>query len=845
MTHDSTKHADTGPDFGDLELEQLLGDAYDAPQVPRTLSRRIRRELDLHASAADAVAGGTAALSPRGMRRSGWRRAVPVVVGIAASLLLAILVIPTSGSAWAAVLQAVAQRGVVQLSGPDDTRWLSLSSGAIGARSQQSVVLIDLDDNYSLSRGTDDVVAERRQLGVGNTHRPHDQLLVAFLTGRTDDPSAIDDLAGLQLIDEQSQMVTRSGRRLQSLDLRFETAENETIALRLLVDPKTHLPVALDGPSGEDVPLSYPTANVTELRERDFPSSLVVVEADDVASDLAAATGAVDSQDSTQVAIAEPAGDLTHSDAVAANPDAQPTDGSAPSEPFRGVPSSWQPVASSSFSSGEIVQQIDAELERLWQKEGIEPVEPGSDEELMRRVYLDLAGRTPSVSEARAYLDDASPDRYERLVDRLLASPDHASHLAAVWRTFLIPEGIDLAAFGGIEAFDRWLAEQFASGDTYDQIVRRLLLAEGRLSRSGPLLFYSALKLDPDQLAARTSRVFLGMRLECAQCHDHPFEPWLQEDFWGLAAFFAQISRPQAELETVSTVMQVRDVDRGDVMLPESDAIIAPKFLDGSIPAAQSAERARRKQLAAWLTGADNPYFARATANRVWGQMFGRGIVDPIDDFGLQNEPVSPELLDLLAGHFIAQDFDLDDLFRTIALSKAYRLSSGAATADERRSRCFAQMNVKMLSAEQMYDCITVATLLGSDSTDGTGVDLIRFGNSGREAFLRQFRTPAGVVTDYQGGIPQALTLMNGTLVQNATGVSSSGILKSLEAPFFTNEQRVEILYLATLSRRPNAAEWQRLRPFLPDGASAADVQETLADVLWALLNSAEFAMNH
>src|SRR5262249_253657 len=158
-------------------------------------------------------------------------------------------------------------------------------------------------------------------------------------------------------------------------------------------------------------------------------------------------------------------------------------------------------------------------------------------------------------------------------------------------------EGLDLARFGGVEAFDRWLAQRLASNDSYDEVVRSLLLAEGRLSRSGPLLFYSALKLDADQLASRTARVFLGMPLECAQCHNHPVEPWPQQDFWGFAAFFARISRPKAQLESVSTVLQVRDVDRGEVMLPESKVPVPPKFLNQVVSADGGAE-ARRQQLA-------------------------------------------------------------------------------------------------------------------------------------------------------------------------------------------------------------------------------------------------------
>ena len=190
-----------------------------------------------------------------------------------------------------------------------------------------------------------------------------------------------------------------------------------------------------------------------------------------------------------------------------------------------------------------------------------------------------------------------------------------------------------------------------------------------------------------------------------------------------------------------------------------------------------------RELLMAWMRSADNPYFARATANRVWGQLFGKGIVDPIDNFGLEHQPKSPELLDLLAGHFVGTDFSLRELFRSIVLSKAYRLSSGAVSVDDNRPALFAQMNIKTLTAEQVYDCISVATLLDAGPTgDAMAVNVTRIGNSSRAAFIQQFGTPVGRNTEYQGGIPQALTLMNGGLISGATGLSSSGLLKSLEA---------------------------------------------------------------
>jgi hypothetical protein len=293
-------------------------------------------------------------------------------------------------------------------------------------------------------------------------------------------------------------------------------------------------------------------------------------------------------------------------------------------------------------------------------------------------------------------------------------------------------------------------------------------------------------------------------------------------------------------------VMRVSDVDRGEVMLPETEQVIAPKFLDGSKVLEGEGAPARRQQLADWLTAARNPFFARATANRVWGQLFGKGIVEPIDNFGIEHQPASPELLDLLAGHFVGTDFSLRELFRTAVLSKAYRLSSGAVSVDDKRPELFAQMNIKTLTAEQVYDCISVATLLDSGPTgDAMAVNVTRIGNTSRAAFIQQFRTPVGRNTEYQGGIPQALTLMNGGLISGATGLSSSGLLTSLDAPFFTNKERIEVLYLATLSRKPRSSEWELLDGYIGEDANGNELQEGLADILWALLNSAEFTLNH
>jgi hypothetical protein len=503
------------------------------------------------------------------------------------------------------------------------------------------------------------------------------------------------------------------------------------------------------------------------------------------------------------------------------------------------------------LAAGELTRRVDEELAALWAAEKIHPVGPASDAEFMRRVYLDLLGRTPSVAEAREFLGDSSGDRREALVDRLLAHHDHATHFAAVWRRILLPDEVDLSRLGGSEQFEEWLSEKFAANVPYDQIVSELLLAEGRVSEPGPLLFYAAVRLEPEELAARTSRAFLGVRMECAQCHDHPFDEKIsQQDFWSFAAFFARISRPRGKMEMTSPVLAVRDNVRGDVMIPESDEVVPPRLPGSVMELAEEVEGpSRRAQLVAWLTARDNQHFAEATVNRVWAHLFGRGLVEPVDDMRPDNKPVAPEVLDTLGRDFAASEFDLRRLLRALVLSDAYQLTSredASGVNDPSRALVFAQMNMKSLTAEQLYDCISVATGRASLAGGPTApAGLVRFADMSRQAFIEQFRTAPGQVTDYQAGIPQALTLMHGGLIHSATDVAASGLLKSLSAPFFKDDQRLETLYLATLSRYPEPEEREVMLASLGAAKNTAERQQVLGDVLWALLNSAEFTLNH
>lgn len=838
--------------LADPEVDELLNDAFLAPPVPRSLLKRIDRGVKQEWGTSPGLADTTATQLGRSLGRGArWVKTLPIAAALSILVAAAVILLPqgTGAYGWADLVEALGGQPMVLVETPEQTRWLAGTEGVVATADERSLDLLNLREQVQMNRTVGGKRIGRRKVSVNRS--PRDVMVLSLLLGNAHNAPSLEFVQNARIVGESTEVVSVENVEHIQLTVHVESAGFPPVSLRLLIDDATHLPSSCNvtgwNDSTQNFAFAYPDTAAADLVAADFPADLPVVDFETVTAELnlninhdAAKTAMADV--STEASLDHEAVAAVESVAVAPKETALVESVEAVTE-TQLDPADWKAVKVQLRSGQEVTQEINRLLSKLWEANKVEPTQPASDEELLRRIYLDIAGRTPSVNEARTYLNDRSPDRYRVLVDRLLNGADHATHLATTFRRFLIPDSVDLTAFGGVETFDKWLGQEFEKGVSYDKIVRSLILAEGRLSRSGPLLFYSANKLDADQLAARTARVFLGTRLECAQCHDHPFESWTQDDFWGFAAFFARISRPRGTLEAASTVLQVRDVDHGEVMMPESDEAIPPKYLTASKPLEDTDPRGRRQLLAEWMTSGRNPYFARATANRVWAQLFGKGIVEPLDDFGVEHPARSTELLDLLASHLISSEFNLRELFRSAVLSDAYRLSSGAATADDERLAWFAQMNVKTLTAEQVYDCITVATL-ASTNTAGS-MNLIRYGNTARETFLQEFRTPAGRQTEYMGGIPQALTLMNGGFIDGVTGLSSSGLLRSLEAPFFTNKERLEVLYLATLSRYPTTSEAEMLRDYIAGDAKGEELREGLSDVLWALLNSAEFTMNH
>lgn len=503
-------------------------------------------------------------------------------------------------------------------------------------------------------------------------------------------------------------------------------------------------------------------------------------------------------------------------------------------------------------SEREVVRKIDQLLAESWRKAELKPAPLASDSVFLRRVYLDLTGTIPTVSQVREFLRDQHPEKRARLIDRLLGlpaktnsstrtgNPRHAAHLARVWRTVLLPNiNNNLRLRGQANFFEQWLRANFADNTPYNQMVHELLTTTGRTTGTGPGLYYQSLELKPEKLAASVSQVFLGVQIQCAQCHDHPFDHWKQKDFWEFAAFFAQLQRPQGRNRFVGRVV---DLAKGEVTLPDSKTVVSPRFLGGS-PVSSKNGQTRRQQLARWLTAADNPYFARATVNRVWGMLFGYGLVDPVDDFAKRNPPSHPEILDLLARDFARNNFNLRRLFRILTRTNAYQLSSEVVASRNTEPHLFQRMAVKTLTAEQIYDCLKIATCtLDAPATQS------RFpqNNLARQTFLAKFEAPTQSPTEFQSGIPQALTMMNGQLLASMTDVNQSDILQAVsESPFFSDEDRVEILFLATLARRPTSSERSQFLDYVKTGGPAKDSRKALSDVLWALLNSTEFILNH
>jgi hypothetical protein len=489
---------------------------------------------------------------------------------------------------------------------------------------------------------------------------------------------------------------------------------------------------------------------------------------------------------------------------------------------------------------------IDERIAAAWGKD-VQPAAAADDAEFFRRVHLDLAGRIPSVTEIRDFLDDDRPDKRRLWVDRILRSDseDHSyrdayvSHFTNVWRAWLLSHTEQQAQFQQ-PALEAWLRQRLRANVGYDRLVRELLTQpvggnQGFGATEGSAaVFYQANEFKPENLAGSTARLFLGVKLECAQCHNHPFDRWTRTQFWQYAGFFTDLTPPGR---------QGKPGPRGEIKIPGQDKPVQARFLDGKQPEWKD-PAGTRPTLVEWMTAADNPFFARAIVNRLWAYFFGAGLDDPADGSGVESPTAHKELLDELARQFVAHQHDLNFLIRTITASRAYQRTSALSHASQKDPRQFARMPLRGVSPEQLFDSLAEATEYRDGVTAEPQAFFLGGPQSARSQFLAKFAAQEQRI-DYQTSILQALYLMNNEFVADRTNLQKNRTLATLAQQRTSTARKVQSLYLVVLSRKPSSEESGRFVKYVDSGGPAHDPKQALADVFWVLLNSPEFLLNH
>jgi hypothetical protein len=490
-----------------------------------------------------------------------------------------------------------------------------------------------------------------------------------------------------------------------------------------------------------------------------------------------------------------------------------------------------------------IDENIDAKLERL----KIQPAAVADDATFARRLYLDLVGIPPTPEEARAFLDDPAPSRAkrERLIGALMKRKEFIDHWSLKWGDLLQSNRKHLGE-KGTWAFRQWIRDSLAANTPYDQMVRELITSKGSTYQN-PAANYFRVNGDPKIAMENTTQLFLGVRMVCAQCHDHPFEKWTQNQYYQLSAFFAAVGvKPGFDSEEEIVYLKR---DGYDVKHPKNNRAVAPQYLIASTEAPPIASfDDRREALADWLTSEKNPFFARAIVNRLWSYFFGRGIIDPVDDIRASNPPVNEALLQALADDFIKSNFDLQHVIRTIVNSRTYQAGIETNKWNENDTTNFSHFVPRRLSAESILDAITIATGSRPDFPEvppdftaqelpdphvGEGGFLDMFGRPERESSCECERRT-------EMSLPQAMNLINGPTLAEAIAAPEGRVAQAILAGK-TNREVVEELYLAAFSRLPTAAEMDNALTYLNKGPSRTGRAQ---DLLWALVNSNAFLFN-
>jgi Protein of unknown function (DUF1553)/Protein of unknown function (DUF1549) len=480
----------------------------------------------------------------------------------------------------------------------------------------------------------------------------------------------------------------------------------------------------------------------------------------------------------------------------------------------------------------------------------IPPSDVCGDSDFVRRAYLDVCGILPTPDEARAFLGSKDPDKRAKLVDALLERPEFADFWTLKWSD-VFRSNRKTIQVKGIYVFQKWLRSHIEANTGFDAVVKELLTANGSTFANPPANYYRVAK-DPQNLAETTAQLFFGIRMQCAKCHNHPFERWTQDDYYSMAAFFARVKQkkdslePGANPQTPGAELVYSDRS-GEVTQPRTGKTMPPKFMGGAVPVIP-ADKDRREVLADWIVSPENPFFAKSTANRIWFHLCGKGIVDPVDDFRDSNPSANDELLDALAKDFIDSKYNIKHLIKVIMTSRTYQLSAQANDFNKDDNKYFSHAVTKLLTAEQLLDAICFTTEMPEKFTGmplGTRAVQLPDGDA-NHPFLKTFGQPARELAcecerEGDSNLAQALQLINGPTVNEKLRNSNNRIGKLL-AKKLSDEEMVTELYLATLSRLPTDKEKHLV---LEHVSRFSDKRKAWEDVHWAFLNTKEFLFRH
>lgn len=501
-----------------------------------------------------------------------------------------------------------------------------------------------------------------------------------------------------------------------------------------------------------------------------------------------------------------------------------------------------------------IDQHVFANLKQI----GVPPSPLCDDSTFLRRVYLDVGGRVPTADETKAFLASHEPDKRDRVIDTLLNSPDYADYFANKWTALLKNTRSENADITSNFAFHAWMRDSLLANMKYDQIVRQILASTGTIVSNPPVAWYKRVK-EPTTQLEDVAQLFLGVRMQCAQCHHHPFERWTQAEYYHLAAFFSQIGRKPTAIAGEDLIFHKRGIAQTEHR--KTRVMLKPAGL-GEPELDIAPDDDPRLALVDWMSKKDNPFFARALVNRYWKHFFKRGLVEPEDDLRDSNPPTNPELFEALAKSFTDSGYDLKELVRVITQSHAYQLSSTPNQYNAIDRQAFSHYYPRRMTAEVMLDSIDMLTGSKTDFADlppGTRAISLPDNSYNRAApFLKVFGRPEGAsVCECErvqsASLAQSLHLMNASDVK-AKLTASGGRAELLTKAEMPEPKRIRELYLAAFSREPTAdevkiSESYIARPRTDAAGKPMDSQKSrrngYEDLLWALLNTKEFMYNH